>query len=153
VEGDHGDFEADAGEDEEEAEGDAGVEGGTVGVIVIPEEVEAGVAGEAEDVGDAHDEEGGGESAEDEVFDSGFEGDEAAALVGDEDVEGDGDELQGDEEEHEVVGGGEEHEARGGEEGEDGEFAAGVGDGLLHFVVHPDDEGGDGEEEELEEFG
>jgi len=100
-----------------------------------------------------HDEEGGGEAAEDEVFDAGLECDDAAALVGDEDVEGDGDELQRDEEEHEVVGGREEHQARGGEEREDGEFAAAMLHGFLDFIVHPQDESGDDEEEDGEEFG
>ncbi len=147
----HGDLEADAGEDEEQPEADAGIQ--FVMLEVASNEVEAGVAGKAEDVGDAHDEEGRGESAEDEVLHARLERDEAAALVGDEDVEGDGDELQRDEEEHEVVGRGEEHEADGGEERQGEEFAAAVRHRRLHFVAHPDDERDDGEEEEVEEFG
>ena len=73
-------------------------------------------------------------------------------LVGDEDVEGDRDQLQRDEEEHEVVGRGEQHQADGGEERQDDEFAA-VLDRGLHLVAHPDDERADGEEEEVEELG
>ena len=90
---------------------------------------------------------------EDEIFDAGLEGHDAAALVGDEDVEGDGHQLQRDEEHDEVVDGGEHHETGGGEERQNDEFAAAVRDGLLDFVAYPDDEGGDDEEKEVKELG
>ena len=69
-------------------------------------------AGEAENPGDAVNEEAGGERAEDEVFHAGFERTGVAAHVGDQHVEGDRDELERDEDHHEIDGGGHPHEAR-----------------------------------------
>ena len=153
VKGYHRDLETDASEDHEEAKVHAGRHRLFQEVVVSPEEVEAGGAGETEDVGDAHDEKRGGKRAENEVFDAGFQGDDAAALVGDEDVKGNGDEFQRDEQKHEVVRGGEEHEPGGGEEGQDRKFAPGVSHRGLHVVAHPDYECGHDEEKEVEEFG
>ena len=49
--------------------------------------VEIGLAGDAENPGDAIDEKAGGERAEDEIFHAGFERGGTAPHVGDEDVE------------------------------------------------------------------
>ena len=81
---------------------------------------------DAIDPGDAVNEEAGAERAEDEVFHAGFERADVAAHVGDEDVEGDGDEFERDEGSGEVLGGGEEHHAGAGEDGQGVEFAGAV---------------------------
>ena len=78
------------------------------------------------DPGDAIDEEAGAERAEDEVFHAGFERADVAAHVGDEDVEGDGDEFERDEGSGEVLGGGEQHHAGAGEDGQGVVFAGAV---------------------------
>ena len=61
LEGDHGDLETDAGDDEEQAKGDAS--GHAVMMKPHPDKIEARAASQAGNVGDAHDEKGGGESA------------------------------------------------------------------------------------------
>ena len=122
LEGGGGDFETEGDEDEAEAE----EEGGGGGLVEEGKfgrnggEVE--LSGHAVDPRDAVDEEPGREGAEDEEFGAGFEAVLVAAEVGDEDVEGDGDQLERDEDHHEVDGGGHPHEAGAGEDGEGVEF-------------------------------
>ena len=113
-----GNFETEGDEDEAEAE----EEGGRGGLVEDGEfgrdgcEVE--LSGHAVDPRDPVDKEAGREGAEDEVFGAGFEAVLIAAEVGDEDVEGDGDQFERDEDHHEVDGGGHPHEAGAGEDGE-----------------------------------
>jgi hypothetical protein len=88
--------------------------------------IETHGAGGAIDPGDAIDEETGAQRAEDEVFHAGFERADVAAHVGDEDVEGDGDEFEGDEGSGEILGGGEPHHAGAGENRQRVELAGAV---------------------------
>ena len=98
------DFEAERDEDETETEeqcrNDRVVESGQG----LGNGGEIGVSGDAVDPGDAVDEESGGERAQHEILRTRFEAGRAAAQVGDEDVESDGDQLEGDEN-HDEVGG------------------------------------------------
>ncbi len=66
-----------ADEDEEQAEGDAGPQ---VNLKFEGDGIETGGAGESENVGNAHDQKGGGEAAEDKIFDSGLERDRACGA-------------------------------------------------------------------------
>ena len=114
-------------------------------------------AGGAVNPGDAVNEEAGAERAEDEVFHAGFERADVAAHVGDEDVEGDGDEFERDEGSGEILGGGEEHHAGAGEDGQGVVFAGAVfragmiGEAGEDFPVidgeqHDEDRGDEGED-------
>ena len=79
--------------------------------------------GGAVDPGDPVDQEAGAERAEDQVFHPGLEGTELAPQVGDQHVEGDGDQFEGDEGGDEVVGRGHPHHAGAGEHRQGVEFA------------------------------
>ena len=63
---------------------------------------EIGLAGDAENPGDAIDEKAGAERAEDEIFHARLERGGLPAHVGDEDVEADRDQFQRDEDEEEI---------------------------------------------------
>ncbi len=98
-------------------DGEAGGDGG-----------DAGRAGGSEAEGDAVEEEGRGEAAEEEVLEGGFGGCRAAFAEAGEDVGGDGGDFEADEDHEELDGAGHEHHA-GGAEADEGEVLAGVGDG------------------------
>ena len=73
-------------------------------------------------------------------------------LVGDEDVEGNCDELERDEKEHEVVRRGKDHQADRGEERQNDELAAAVPHRFLRLLAHPDDQRGHRDEKEVEKL-
>ena len=81
------------------------------------------LSGYTVDPSDSVDEKTGREGAEDEVLGAGFEAVLVAAEVGDEDVKGDGDQLERDEDHHEVDGRGHPHQAGASKDGESVEFA------------------------------
>ena len=157
-----GDFETEGDEDEAEAEEEGGAGGLVEGGEFFGDGGEVELSGHAVDPRDAVDEEAGREGAEDEVFGAGFEAVLIAAEVGDEDVEGDGDEFERNEDHHEVDSGGHPHEAGAGEDGEGVEFAESgtaafggkVGfDGRCVFERHDEHDDGREEGELFEEEG
>ena len=156
------DFEAEGDEDETETEEQRGCGRLVEGREFFRDGGEVELSGHAIDPRDAVDEEAGGEGTEDEIFRSGLEAGFATAQVGDEDVEGDGDEFERDEDHHEVDGRGHPHEAGAGEDGEDVEFpesgAAALGghvgfDGRCVFQRHDEHDDGCEEGELFEEDG
>ena len=139
VEGEGAELEGDAAEDERHARkaergNRAGGRLGGEGLADLREVERVGHAGDraerAVDEDDAHQEQGGAETARDEVFHAGFKGGGAAAQVAHEDVEADGGRLEGQEERHEVVGLRQQHE-RG---GHDQQHVMVVGHGGVAFA-------------------
>ena len=139
VEGEGAELEGDAAEDEghaREGERRDRARGGLGGerLADLREVERVGHAGDraerAVDEDDAHQEQGGAETARDEVFHAGFKGGGAAAQVAHEDVEADGGRLEGQEERHEVVGLRQQHE-RG---GHDQQHVMVVGHGGVAFA-------------------
>jgi len=118
-----------------------------------PDQIETSETGQPKNVGDAHDEKRGGEAAKDQIFYAGLQRHDIAALISDEDVEGDGDELERDEEENEIVGRGEQHQTDRGEKRQYDKFTAAAGKRVLYLVAHPDDQCRDREKKEMEELG
>ena len=139
----------------------SGVGVGDVEIEALGQFREVHGAGGAVNPGDAVNEEAGAERAEDEVFHPGFERADVAAHVGDEDVEGDGDEFERDEGSGEILGGGEPHHAGAGEDGQAVELAGAVfrirmigeaGEDLPVIDGEQQDEDGGDEGEDLVEF-
>ena len=77
--------------------------------------VEVGGAGQAVDPGHAVDQDGGGEDAEQEVLHAALEGGLTPLGEGGEDIGGQGRELDGDEDHHQIAGGADQHRAEDGE--------------------------------------
>ena len=114
---------------------------------------DGGGAGGSEGEGDAVEEEGGGEGAEQEVLDGGLGGGGLAFAEAGHDVGGDGGDLEADEDHEQLDGAGHEHHAGGAEEDE-GEVLAGVA-GVAFEVVERAEQGDedDGGDEQVEEDG
>ena len=82
---------------------------------LVADLAQVGIAGHAVEPGHAVDEDSGGEDAQQEILDGGFVGELVAAGKAGEDIDGDGHQLDADEEGGEVGGRRGEHHAAGGE--------------------------------------
>ncbi len=152
-----GDFEAKSGEQEGGSEEGGAFRGACTGEGVGDAFV-AEAAGGSIGPGDAEDEHAGAQSAEDEVFDPGFEGEAAFTSKGDEDVEGDGDEFQRDEDGDEILGGGHPHHAGADDERDAEELRDAAIDGVFAdirgaLVGEPEDDEGDHQSEAFVKHG
>ena len=90
---------------------------------------QAGRVGEAVEQAEAEEQEGGGHSAEEEVFERGFRGVRAVLVERGEDVEGEAEQFERDEDDEQVLRADQEHHAGGGDQDEQDEFADVVGEG------------------------
>ena len=107
--------------------------------------------GDAIDQRDAEHGKGGGEGADDQVFDAGFERGDQAALEAGEHVEGDGDEFQRHEQQGEVVRRGGKQHARERKQNQRVELGDAGGDAVGEFDRHEQDDEGGQQEEAFEE--
>src|ERR1700740_2603391 len=140
------DFEAEADQDEREAELQeraGGVDGGHAG--------ENGCAGDTVDQGDAVEEKGGGERAEEEVFHGGFAGFEGVTAISGQDVAGGGAHFEADEGGEQRLRGGKYAHAGGGEEDEGVELGGLQVLALEVGIGGENDQEGDEADEEMEE--
>ena len=105
---------------------------------------EAGGVGEAVQQAESEEQESGGHAAEEEVFECGFPGLQAALAEGGEDVEGEAEQLERDEDDEQILRADQEHHAGGCHEDQQDELADVLGEG----GVCGEQEGADGEDEE-----
>ena len=117
LEGGGGDFEAEADQDQGEAEFEE-----IAGAVGVGHQREIRGAGDAVDQGDAVEEEGGGERAEQEVLHGRFAGLEGVAAISGQDVAGDRAHFEADEGGEKFLRGGEDAHAGGGEQDQGEEF-------------------------------
>jgi len=154
VERSSGDLEADASEDEHQADDNGRVEAGIAAGVGLGDAGVAGGAGRAVDEREAVEEERAGEGAEEDVLEAGFVGAEVALEDPDEDVEGEGEDFEGEVGGEQLGGAG--HDGHGGAGDEEEAVELAVVDALLaleEFGGHEGDDEDDAGGEEAEEAG
>ena len=111
-----------------------------MGAQILADQRKLGAAGGAINEGAAHDQETPGKGAEHEVLEERFRADHILAVITDENVDGQGHDLQGDEHSNQLLGHGQEQHARRGEHGQ--AVVLGGAEGIL-FEVRLRTQGGE----------